>query len=209
MSRRQKILVIGGLAVLAMLYIGALANPSGSGSGDPDNDRPGIIRLLGRWFGGSDAVDPADLTADCLDQTPNPSATPAPPAPTPSPTASATPAPAGGRRLLVRGTCAVHVPASETRVRNVQLKATDAVTVSARAPQGEDVVKDEIGAGADPVDRGGRQGRRHHARLSRRKDLRRHDGEGVSSWASYAYRSSSSPSWRPVWSSWWNWDPRC
>ena len=153
MSRRQKILVIGGLAVLAMLYIGALANPSGSGSGDPDSDRPGIIRLLGRWFGGSDAVDPADLTADCLDQSPTPTPTPTPtPAPTagptPTPTATATPAPAGGRRLLVRGSCAVHVPASETRVRNVQLKATDAVTVAARAPQGEDVVKDEIGAGA-------------------------------------------------------------
>src|SRR6185369_13157519 len=53
MSRRQKILVIGGLALLAMLYIGALANPSGSGSGDPDTDRPGIVALLGRWFGGS------------------------------------------------------------------------------------------------------------------------------------------------------------
>ena len=121
MSRRQKIAVVAVLAALALLYTGALAGGTGRGEGTAGTGPGGFVAWLGRLAGPPPAVARADLRADCL----------------------------AGTTFTVRGTCTVRVAASDHGTRQLRLHAEDAVTVRARAPQGDTVVQSELDAGAE------------------------------------------------------------
>jgi len=120
MSRRQKIVIIAVFVLMALLYTGAAAT-GGSGEGDASKKPGGIVGWLGDLVGQPPAADRKDLTADCLvDKT-----------------------------LTVKGTCVLHVAKSSKGTRKVALKATDAVKVTSRAPQGHDEVTADVDAGKD------------------------------------------------------------
>jgi hypothetical protein len=121
MSRRQKIVVCAVLAALAVLYTGAVATGGRTGTGDAGATGNGFVRWLGRLAGEPTAVVAADLSADCLADT----------------------------TITVRGSCPLHVAASRQDLRQLRLHARDAVTVTARAPRGDSLVRDDVAAGTD------------------------------------------------------------
>jgi hypothetical protein len=130
MTRRQKIVVCTVLAVLALLYSGAVAMGAGAGTGDQSDLHNGFVQWLGARAGAPARVAPHDLSADCL--------------------AEAT--------LTVPGSCTLHVAAGNQDVRQLRLHARDAVTVTAKAPKRDATVHKDVAAGADvsvAVDAGG------------------------------------------------------
>ncbi len=130
MTRRQKVVVCAVLAVLALLYTGAVAMGAGAGSGDQKDLHNGFVAWLGARAGAPAPVARADLTADCLAES----------------------------TLTVPGSCTLRVAAANQDVRQLRLHARDAVTVEAKAPRRDVTVRDDVAAGTDvtvSVDAGG------------------------------------------------------
>lgn len=121
LSRRQKIVIIAVFVLLVVLYSGAAAIGGRSGQGDASGRPGGIVGWLGGALGEPPAVARADLSAPCLsDDT-----------------------------LTVKGSCTVTVEKSTQDTRRLRLHATDAVTVTSRAPQGSDTVTANVDADKD------------------------------------------------------------
>lgn len=121
MSRRQKIVVVAVFVLLALLYIGAAAGGGGSGQGNASGHPGGIVGWLGRVVGQPPDAARSDLTAPCL---------------------------AGGT-LTVKSSCVLSVAKSNVGTRRVKLHATDAVTITSRAPQGDQDITADVKAGTD------------------------------------------------------------
>lgn len=121
MSRRQKIVIIAVFVLIALMYTGAVAVGGGSGQGDASKKPGGIVGWLGDLIGDPPAADRKDLSADCL----------------------------ADKTLTIKGSCVLHVAKSSEGTRKVALKATDAVKVTSRAPQGSDDVTADVDAGKD------------------------------------------------------------
>src|SRR5262245_24167881 len=121
MSRRQKIVIVAVFVLMALLYTWAAANSGGSGQGDASKKPGGIVGWLGDLFGSPPNDDRKDLSAPCL----------------------------ADKTLTIKGTCVLHVAKSSAGTRKVALKATDAVKVTSRAPQGTDDVTADVDAGKD------------------------------------------------------------
>ena len=119
LTREQKILIAAGLLV-AVLYIGAVANGRGSGDGEAGTPVGGLVGVLAGWIGGASDADRADLAADCFE-------------------------PDG--RLAVKGSCTLRVASSDRDLRVVRLRAEQPVTVAARLPRSERTGTAEVAAG--------------------------------------------------------------
>jgi hypothetical protein len=121
LTRLQRIL-LGAIVVIVALFIVSAATSGRAGDGGPDSGRSGIVAWLGDLLGGSSTVDRKDLSADCLQ-------------------------PDG--RLVINGSCVLRVARSDSDVRQVKLRARDALSVRAPAPRGDQVVTDDLDAGKD------------------------------------------------------------
>ncbi len=121
MTRRQKVVVGTVLAVLVLLYSGAVAMGAGAGTGDQSALHNGFVRWLGTLAGSPAPVARPDLSADCLTEA----------------------------TLTVSGSCTLHVAAADQDVRQLRLHARDAVTVTAKAPRRDATVRDDVAAGTD------------------------------------------------------------
>jgi len=121
MTTKQKIVVIAVFVLLALLYVGAVANGGGSGQGDASKRPTGVVGWLGDLFGSPPDAKRADLSAPCLAQD----------------------------TLTVKGSCVLTVAKSGDGTRQVKLHAADAVSVASRAPQGKDDVTADVKAGDD------------------------------------------------------------
>lgn len=120
LSRRQKIVIVAVFAIVIALYTAAVAS-GGSGQGDASHKPGGIVGWLGRVAGEPPAVQRSELSAPCL----------------------------SGDTLTVKGSCTVTVQKSTKDTRRLKLHAGAAVTVTSRAPQGEDSVSADVAAGDD------------------------------------------------------------
>jgi hypothetical protein len=122
-SKRQKIIlaVIGVLLVL--LFIVAVANPSGSGTGKPGERPGGLVGALGRLAGDAGAVPAADVTAKCKK--------------------------ADGTFVVAFGGCALTVAAGGSGLRTVRLRTDRALQVTAKAPRNDFTVTDSVDPGKD------------------------------------------------------------
>ncbi len=121
MTRKQKIVIIAVFVLLALLYVGAVANGGGSGQGDASKDPKGIVKWLGNLFGSPPDATRGQLTSTCLsDDT-----------------------------LSFKGNCTLAVAKSDDGTRRVRLHATDAMSVASRAPQGKKTITDDVKAGDD------------------------------------------------------------
>lgn len=121
MNRRQKIIVGAVLAFIALLYAGVAVHTGGSGGGGASRDPGGIVGWLGDLVGSPPQVDREDMSAPCL----------------------------SGDTLTIDGACTLTVAKSDTRTRQAKLHADDAVTVTTRAPQGDDTISHDAEAGSD------------------------------------------------------------
>ncbi|MEU5553047.1 hypothetical protein ABZ738_25035 [Micromonospora sp. NPDC047793] len=114
MTGRQKVL-LGALGVLLVVLFVVAVGVGGGGRGDP-SARSGLVDLLGR-AGGTSAVDPATVDADCAE--------------------------APGV-LAVTGDCALRV-ADPGGLRTLILRSPEAFTVEAPAPgDAEFTVEDDV-----------------------------------------------------------------
>jgi hypothetical protein len=115
----QQRIVIGGLVLLALLFVLATTHRAG---GDGDLSHPGgFVGWLGHRFGGSPDADRADLSAPCLLQD----------------------------KLTVKdGTCTLRVAKSGADQRNVRLRSDSDVAVQAPAPGRDTLVRSDVEAGA-------------------------------------------------------------
>jgi hypothetical protein len=119
MTRRQKITVGVVLVLLVLLYSGA-ATLGGSGQGATLHPG-GLVGWLGHVVGKPPAASRSDESAACLD----------------------------GDTLTIKGTCTLTVAKSSTKTRQVKIHATDAITITTRAPNSDSTVKQDAKAGAD------------------------------------------------------------
>jgi hypothetical protein len=124
LTREQKILIAAGLLV-AVLYIGAVANGRGSGEGSVGEGGAGapvggLVGVLAGWIGGASDADRAELSADCLDDT---------------------------NALAVNGSCTLRVAPSERNLRVVRLRTDRPVTVTARLPRSDRAGTADVAAG--------------------------------------------------------------
>lgn len=121
MTTKQKIVIIAVFVLLALLYVGAVANGGGSGQGDASKPPDGIVAWLGSLIGSPPDAKRAELSAPCLNQD----------------------------TLSFKGNCTLTVAKSDDGTRQVELHAADAVSVASRAPQGKDTVSEDVKAGDD------------------------------------------------------------
>ncbi len=117
LTRGQKILALVALLIVA-LYVTGVATQQGS-SGQVDPTENGLVKLLGRWFGGPDQAEPGELSAPCL---------------------------AGGR-LTIKDSCVLAVASSDKDLREVVLRAEQPVQLRTRAPHDDTFLDKEIAAG--------------------------------------------------------------
>jgi hypothetical protein len=121
MSGRQKlVLALVGVA-LVLLFVAAMANPSGSGQGRPGASPSGVVGLLGRVAGDAGAVPAADVSAPC--------------------------AQAAGVFKVAFGGCVLTVASGGRGLRTVRLRADRALTVRSKAPRNDFTVTDTLAPG--------------------------------------------------------------
>lgn len=119
MNRNQKILAVVAALIIALYVTGASISIQG-GSGDDTSDptQHPLVRKLGSWFGGADAVTLEEVSGPCL---------------------------ANGK-LTIEGFCVVTVAPSDKDVRELHLKSDYAIHLKARAPHDEEVLEDDFDA---------------------------------------------------------------
>ncbi|HKD97887.1 MAG TPA: hypothetical protein VKB69_09825 [Micromonosporaceae bacterium] len=121
MTTKQKIVVIAVFVLLALLYVGAVANGGGSGQGDASKRPGGIVGWLGDLVGSPPDAKRADLSAPCLT----------------------------ANTLSFKGSCTMTVAKSDDGTRQIKLHADDAVSVGSRAAQSKDTITQDVNAGDD------------------------------------------------------------
>jgi len=121
MSRRQKVVIVAVLALMAVLYTGAVANGSGSGTGDAGRRPGGLVGWLGRLVGQPPVAARAELAAPCLTD----------------------------RTLALHGGCVLSVAKSSRGTRRVKLHAADPIRLVSRAPSSQQTVTADVKAGDD------------------------------------------------------------
>ncbi|MGW0505572.1 hypothetical protein [Micromonospora sp. NPDC003241] len=120
MTGRQKVLLAALGVLLVVLFVVAVG-AGGGGRGDPSS-RSSLVDLLGRVGGGTSAVDPVTVDADCAE--------------------------APGR-LVVTGDCELRV-ADPGGLRTLILRSPEAFTVEAPAPGDADfTVEDDVNPADD------------------------------------------------------------
>jgi hypothetical protein len=120
MTRKQKVLAGTVAAALIVLYCLVAAFPAGSGGG-LGSAQHGIVGWLGSRIGQPPDAPPADLSSTCLRD----------------------------KTFTVAGSCVLDVAKSSRGTRRVRLRADQAVSVTAPAPQGAGTVTADVKAGAD------------------------------------------------------------
>ncbi len=117
LTRGQKILAVVAVLIVA-LYVTGVATQQGPKEGvDPTQN--GLVKMLGDWFGGPEAVLAEELSAPCL---------------------------ADGR-LSIKDSCVLAVAASEKELREVVLKAEQPAKLRTRAPNDDTELDKDMTAG--------------------------------------------------------------
>jgi hypothetical protein len=121
LTRIQRIL-LAAVVVVVVLFVLSVSTNGRNGEGSIASGEGGVVGWLGDLLGGAAAVDPADLSGECLQ-------------------------PDG--QLLVDGSCELVVSASDDDVRQIRLKAQDPVVVSAEPPGRDEAASEEVPAGEE------------------------------------------------------------
>ena len=119
LTRGQKVLALVGLLIVA-LYVTGVATQQGS-TGQVDPTENGLVKTLGRWFGGPDEAEPGELSASCLAQ----------------------------QQLTIKDSCVLTVAASDKDLREVVLRAQQPVHMRTRAPHDDAVLEKDLAAGEE------------------------------------------------------------
>jgi hypothetical protein len=133
MSKRTKVLLIVGAIVLVCMFSGALANQTGTGTGDA-NSRNGLVDFLGRRAGNANAVADGEVQAPCRK--------------------------AANRFDVTGGSCTLTVAAGGAGLRSLHLRSNSPITVTSKVPRRDFTVSDDVKPGDEvkvAIDSGGGQ----------------------------------------------------
>ena len=118
MNRNQKILAVVA-ALIIVLYVTGVATQNGSGGASPDPTQNGLVKTLGRWFGGADPVALDEVSGACL----------------------------SGSTLAFEGSCVITIKASDKDLRELALKPDSAVHLTTRAPHDDSTLDKDLEPG--------------------------------------------------------------
>jgi hypothetical protein len=119
LTRGHKILALVGLLIVA-LYVTGVATQQGS-TGQVDPTQNGLVKTLGRWFGGPDKAELGELSAPCLTET----------------------------QLTIKDSCVLTVAASDKDLRDVVLRPQQPVRLRTRAPHDDAFLEKDLAAGEE------------------------------------------------------------
>ena len=116
MNRNQKILAVVALLIIALYVTGVATQNDGSGGPPPDPSQNGLVKTLGRWFGGADPVALDEVSGPCL----------------------------SGGTLIFEGSCVITVKPSDKDLRELALKPDTAVHLTSRAPHDDSTLDKDL-----------------------------------------------------------------
>jgi hypothetical protein len=117
LTRGQKILAVVAVLIIA-LYVTGVATQQGS-TGQVDPTQNGLVKTLGRWFGGPDKAELSELSAPCLTEA----------------------------QLTIKDSCVLTVASSDKDLREVVLRPQQPVHLQTRAPHDDALLEKDLQAG--------------------------------------------------------------
>jgi hypothetical protein len=120
LTRGQKVLAVVAVLIVA-LYVTGVATQQGSTSGQVDPTQNGLVKTLGRWFGGPDQAELGELSAPCLAQT----------------------------QLTIKDSCVLTVASSGKDLREVVLRPQQPVHLRTRAPHDDALLDKDLTSGEE------------------------------------------------------------